>query len=329
MSGKYEAALTAKDKTIETLREILAAYQQQMKDLNEVSDSNSNVAELEVKAKSLENENFRLMDTNNSLRQEILAYKKRIDKSNDELNEADAFYTTAKEEIATLRKKNSKLKDSKKKLEKKLEKNEILTAKMIEDYDSRLNERNSDVSALRNEINIKALDVSKEKGNVRSLWAQLTSCERMLMYNEDLLSQKHEIECLKEEFLDIQIKEEDEKLVRIRELEDMLHHEQNAREKLQKEREILLEKLNSTGTNNAGKKRMPFFDKGTNNRNNGNPKIMVDGGMYDPLLPSNEYGVNSKSSSPVRTPSRRDSGLGKEVYDDYDDENAESSSCCC
>ena len=71
---------------------------------------------------------------------------------------------------------------------------------MIEDYDSRLNERNSDVSALRNEINIKALDVSKEKGNVRSLWAQLTSCERMLMYNEDLLSQKHEIECLKEEF---------------------------------------------------------------------------------------------------------------------------------
>ena len=63
---------------------------------------------------------------------------------------------------------------------------------------------------------------------------------------------------------------------------------------------------------------MPFFDKGTNNRNNGNPKIMVDGGMYDPLLPSNEYGVNSKSSSPVRTPSRRDSGLGKEVYDDYD-----------
>ena len=113
------------------------------------------------------------MDTNNSLRQEILAYKKRIDKSNDELNEADAFYTTAKEEIATLRKKNSKLKDSKKKLEKKLEKNEILTAKMIEDYDSRLNERNSDVSALRNEINIKALDVSKEKGNVRSLWAQL------------------------------------------------------------------------------------------------------------------------------------------------------------
>ena len=69
MSGKYEAALTAKDKTIETLREILAAYQQQMKDLSEVSDSNSNVAELEVKAKSLENENFRLMDTNNSLRQ--------------------------------------------------------------------------------------------------------------------------------------------------------------------------------------------------------------------------------------------------------------------
>ena len=184
---------------------------------------------------------------------------------------------------------------------------------MIEDYDSRLNERNSDVSALRNEINIKALDVSKEKGNVRSLWAQLTSCERMLMHNEDLLSQKHEIECLKEEFLDIQIKEEDEKLVRIRELEDMLHHEQNAREKLQKEREVLLEKLNSAGTNNAGKPRMPFFDKGTNNRNNGNPKIMVDGGMYDPLLPSNEYGVNSKSSSPVRTPSRRDSGLGKRV----------------
>ena len=120
MAGKYEAALMAKDKTIETLREILAAYQQQMKDLSEVSDSNSNVAELEVKSKSLENENFRLMDTNNSLRQEILAYKKKIDKSNDELNEADAFYTTAKEEIATLRKKNSKLKDSKKKLEKKL-----------------------------------------------------------------------------------------------------------------------------------------------------------------------------------------------------------------
>lgn len=218
MSGKYEAALLAKDKTIETLREILAAYQQQMKELSEVSDSNSNVAELEVKAKSLENENFKLMDTNNSLRQEILAYKKKIDKSNDELNEADAFYTTAKEEIATLRKKNSKLKDSKKKLEKKLEKNEILTAKMIEDYDSRLNERNSDVSALRNEVNVKALDVSKEKSNVRSLWAQLTSCERMLMYNEDMLSQKHEIECLKEEFLDIQTKEEDEKLVRIREL---------------------------------------------------------------------------------------------------------------
>ena len=42
--------------------------------------------------------------------------------------------------------------------------------------------------------------------------------------------------------------------------------------------------------------------------------------------PQNEYGVNSKSSSPVRTPSRRDSGLGKEVYDDYDDEDAESSS---
>ena len=70
-------------------------------------------------------------------------------------------------------------------------------------------------------------------------------------------------------------------------------------------------------------------NKGTNNRNNGNPKIMVDGGMYDPLLPSNEYGVNSKSSSPVRTPSRRDSGLGKEGYDDYDSEDAESSSCCC
>ena len=38
----------------------------------------------------------------------------------------------------------------------------------------------------------------------------------------------------KEEFLDIQIKEEDEKLVRIRELEDMLHHEQNARENCRK-----------------------------------------------------------------------------------------------
>ena len=82
-------------------------------------------------------------------------------------------------------------------------------------------------------------------------------------------------------------------------------------------------------TNNARKSRLPFLDKATNNRNNGNPKIMVDGGMYDPLLPSNEYGVNSKSSSPVRTPSRRDSGLGKEGYDDYDSEDAESSSCCC
>ena len=72
------------------------------------------------------------------------------------------------------------------------------------------------------------------------------------MHNEDLLSQKHEIECLKEEFLDIQIKEEDEKLVRIRELEDMLHHEQNAREKLQKEREVLLEKLNSLAPTTLG-----------------------------------------------------------------------------
>ena len=43
---------------------------------------------------------------------------------------------------------------------------------------------------------------------------------------------------------------------------------------------------------------------------------MVDGGMYDPLLPSNEYGVNSKSSSPVRTPSRRDSGLPRRSYVD-------------
>ena len=167
MSGKYEAALMAKDKTIETLREILAAYQQQMKDLSEVSDSNSNVAELEVKAKSLENENFRLMDTNNSLRQEILAYKKKS--TSPTMNSMRLTLFTPQQKRKLLRcVKNSKLKDSKKKLEKKLEKNEILTAKMIEDYDSRLNERNSDVSALRNEINIKALDVSKEKGNVRA-----------------------------------------------------------------------------------------------------------------------------------------------------------------
>ena len=90
-------------------------------------------------AKSLENENFRLMDTNNSLRQEM-AYKKRIDKSNDESMESTLFTPRQKRKLLHCVRK-LKLKDSKK-VRKKTE-NEILTAKMIEDYDSRLNERNS------------------------------------------------------------------------------------------------------------------------------------------------------------------------------------------
>ena len=86
-------------------------------------------------------------------------------------------------------------------------------------------------------------------------------------------------------------------------------------------------------TNNARKSRLPFLDKATNNRNNGNPKTMANGGVYDPLLPSNngvtQYGVSSKGSPAVRTPSRRDSGLGKEGYGDRDSEDSEPPLCCC
>ena len=330
MSSKYETAIQARDKTIATLREILAAYQQQMQDLSQASESTATVAELEVQIRGLENDKTKLINIKNSQEQEILAYKKQIDHTNAQLNDADAFFTTANEELATLRRKNTKLKDSKKKLEKKLEKNEINTAKIIEDYDSRLNEKRSDIAALRDEINKKALELSKEKGNVKNIQFQLISSERMLMHNEDVLSQKYEIECLKKEFLDIQTKEEDEKLIRIRDLEDMLHHEQSAREKLQNEREVLLDKLNKNGKNNInnGSPKHPrrrnkdrnnnVYDNG-NNTNISNDDIIMNvpprisllnsqnGGMHDPLLPSNEYGVNSKSNSPTRTPSRRDS----------------------
>ena len=358
--AQYESAIQARDKTIETLREILAAYQQQLKDLTNASESASSVAELEVQIKALENDKTKLMDINNSQKQEILTYKTKIEQSNEQLNDADAFYTTANEEIATLRKKTQKLKDTKKKLEKKLEKNEINTAKMMKDYDIRLNEKRSDIIALRGEINKKALEVSKEKSNVKDIQLQLVSSERMLMYNEDILSQKYEIECLKKEFLDIQTKEEDEKSIRIRDLEDMLHHEQKAREKLQNERELLLDKLKQTSRNNNINNGSPKRRNHNNNNNNNNndddtmimnnnntmnnnndvntmmniPKDLsfVDSpnGMYDPLLPSNEYGVNSKSNSPIRTPNRRGShSRGKD--DDYDDNESDEdeSSCCC
>ena len=57
------------------------------------------------------------------------------------------------------------------------------------------------------------------------------SCIHLVDQNPiDVLLNK-KIECLKKEFLDIQTKEEDEKSIRIRDLEDMLHHEQKAREK--------------------------------------------------------------------------------------------------
>ena len=52
-------------------------------------------------------------------------------------------------------------------------------------------------------------------------------------------------------------------------------------------------------TNNARKSRLPFLDKATNNRNNGNPKMVANGGVYDPLLPSNngvtQYGVAARA----------------------------------
>ena len=73
-------------------------------------------------------------------------------------------------------------------------------------------------------------------------------------------------------------------------------------------------------------------NKGTNNRNNVSRNIMTVSGMNDPLLPSKgvtRYDVEGKGSPPVHTPSRTDSGHGKEGYNDYDSEGAESSLCCC
>ena len=61
--------------------------------------------------------------------------------------------------------------------------------------------------------------------------------------------------------------------------------------------------------------------------------MVANGGVYDPLLPSNngvtQYGVSSKGSPAVRTPSRGDSGLGKEGYGDRDSEDGEPPLCCC